>query len=862
MEQTNRNSTTSHHLKYRVNNHLSFFVSMVVFISLIPIQYGNCAENAGAVTVAETDIEYLDYLLDMKVTSGSFLDLNLENSPVSMTIITRENIELSGARHMSELLEIFVPGFQYMFNKWNGTQWGMRGVTNDRNTKTIYLVNGHKMNTQARDGFQGETVLGLLGDIERVEVLRGPAGLVYGSGAIAGVVNVITANDTSAGSTLHTSVGTYGAQEIEIDLHTSPAAHHTVSFSAGFRRADGLDAHQSRIYGFGAWPFPSLEKGDPQDQPIKNGVPSDGNFGSTDGNWRLAGEWAFKNLDCYFRLTRQSESAGGLFLLDPWPDITGPPDEDAQSRRVDGTLVTPEDPFWISTDSYGNGRKQYISDNLLVMSNLTVPLGMNELRLNAAFDGNTTRMVWEKREGYENDPAAANINNTDNTFGEKRVTASGIFHLISVPHLQLASGMEYRFDIIGKDLDGKNESMGNTRHLIVSNINYMTYSLFSEGLYEINNSVDLHFGGRLDFHTRAIMANPKAALIYHPREQHAFKLICQSSSNNGSADNYEYNRFHFDDDGNVGDKPMFVEAIRRSSQTDDILQPAPPISTLHDLKPEKVYSAELAYTGIYFGNMTLAPSASIGHVKDLFGWSQTLFRVINAGAYSYFNCDVDAKVDKKLFVAGVNHTFQRPIGTDVDKESRQYKVYTLKQDGAYYDSQIVDGVTRYHPIVADSMANFNVNLVKDGITGDGRNFLNLNTHITKFYCTFRPFDWMSLHTNVRLFWGLRGREALYAKDEGFDYLHIADGPGKLGLYNYLKQGVSKKVNAGVHFSLPNGFDVALFAYDILGVDRPNDPDAHSLAINTIRWQQMAETSLKELYSTDQRSFSIKISKQL
>ena len=54
--------------------------------------------------------------------------------------------------------------------------WGMRGVVNDRHTKLIYLVNGHKMNAQARDGFQGEVVLGLLNDIERVEVLRGPAG--------------------------------------------------------------------------------------------------------------------------------------------------------------------------------------------------------------------------------------------------------------------------------------------------------------------------------------------------------------------------------------------------------------------------------------------------------------------------------------------------------------------------------------------------------------------------------------------------------------------------------------------------------------------------------------------------------------
>lgn len=128
----------------------------------------------------------LEELLNMKVTSGSFLDLDLKNSALSLTVINQEQIHLSGARHLSELLEIYVPGFQYMYNKWNGVIWGMRGVAADRNTKFIFLVNGHKMNTEARDGANMELDLGMLGDIERVEIIRGPSGLIYGSGAIGG----------------------------------------------------------------------------------------------------------------------------------------------------------------------------------------------------------------------------------------------------------------------------------------------------------------------------------------------------------------------------------------------------------------------------------------------------------------------------------------------------------------------------------------------------------------------------------------------------------------------------------------------------------------------------------------------------
>ena len=69
------------------------------------------------------DIAYLDYLLELTISSGSFLELNLEKTPASITVISREMIKISGARNITELLEIYVPGFQYMFNKWNGTLW-------------------------------------------------------------------------------------------------------------------------------------------------------------------------------------------------------------------------------------------------------------------------------------------------------------------------------------------------------------------------------------------------------------------------------------------------------------------------------------------------------------------------------------------------------------------------------------------------------------------------------------------------------------------------------------------------------------------------------------------------------------------
>ncbi len=116
----------------------------------------------------------------------------LAEAPASITVITRKDIEASGARSLDELLDIFVPGFQYMF-KVEGYQAGLRGIISDRNNKLLITVNGRSMNLLASDGGAiTERPLSLLGDIERITVVSGPGSVVYGPGAIAGVIAIQT----------------------------------------------------------------------------------------------------------------------------------------------------------------------------------------------------------------------------------------------------------------------------------------------------------------------------------------------------------------------------------------------------------------------------------------------------------------------------------------------------------------------------------------------------------------------------------------------------------------------------------------------------------------------------------------------
>jgi hypothetical protein len=105
-----------------------------------------------------------------------------------------------------------------------------------------------------------------------------------------------------------------------------------------------------------------------------------------------------------------------------------------------------------------------------------------------------------------------------------------------------------------------------------------------------------------------------------------------------------------------------------------------------------------------------------------------------------------------------------------------------------------------------------------------------------------------LHTDARVFWGLPGRDSLYAADEKKDFNSLGIGSDAM-----------TKLNASLHFRLPGAVRVSLFAYDILGVDEGPDTD-NRLGIHTLRWHQMANADQRDLYSVDQRSYALRIEK--
>ena len=861
--------------------------------------------------------------------TGSFLDLNYLSSPMSFTTITQRDIHESGARNLTELLEIYVPGFQYMFNPYYGTLWGMRGISNDRNTKFIVLVNNHKLNMQSRDGFKSELVLGMLGDIERIEVLRGPASLVYGSGAIAGIVNIITRDDVKDTNVVSFSSGTVNGNTTDIFFTKKIADANVFRGSFGMRKSDGMDRFSTRLYGIPPWPFTSpFDKYDTMSHNFiiedweKNGVPTDGYHGLTPGNYKASADWDvaindLEHLKSYVRFTRQVESVGGLFIYDPWPGHVGEPDmpdtvETSDGSYiipgpgegvVDGKIISPDNEFWKLTESYGDNRRQYVNDNLATFINYKRELSpqkyrnMHEFNVNMGFDKVSNVTTLEERLGYGSLSRAPD--NVLETFGEWRLSP-GITYFAKqgipdkkYPEKQLALGIEYRLDGIGNDWSGKNEWSGRDKHKVVTDVIYHTFSCFGETFISRKSlrtdwTYNANIGGRLDLNrhsnckwntivssedsgTETVAKNPLTAMwnykvsfgaIAKPGNfEQAYKLILQTASNNGSADNYLPNRYHYNDDGNVNGFAVFEDTIKDPNPYQPIIQP------YHDenLKPERIWSVELLLAHALNNRLFLNNSYSYGYVDNLFAWSQSNFRVKNAGKYEYFNWDVDLQWKGRNANFGINNTWQRPI-----------QILSGNTSEVVYDSLYKDTVVNNVDIISKGYAICELDLRKNAITADSKNFLNLSTVVTKLYFSYKPVKWFAFHSDCRAFWGVNGRRY----DESRQVRIRIDSANAESIF-FAEKKVDEtistdfyscdianswppllKLNVSLHFYLTSKVTFSLFAYNLLGIDngRVNTDNLWDkfLQRNTIRPLYIADSKTSGLVSTDQQSFTAKM----
>jgi outer membrane cobalamin receptor len=211
---------------------------------------------------------------EAKVTTASKTSQSISDATSVMTVITADDLARWGTRTLYEALKR-VPGF-FPTSQATWPLVGSRGLVADGNDHLLLLIDGHAQNSIVGQGYQQQDLIPVLENVKRIEIIRGPGSVLWGSNAVFGVINVITKD---------------GSDEAENRVTTAYGNRDGMA-SANYLYSFTHDADVSGIMSFSTW------KSDGFNRPHRSG--SGSAFNQTDaanmhGNvefpWGVAGDW-------------------------------------------------------------------------------------------------------------------------------------------------------------------------------------------------------------------------------------------------------------------------------------------------------------------------------------------------------------------------------------------------------------------------------------------------------------------------------------------------------------------------------------------------------------------------------------------
>jgi iron complex outermembrane receptor protein len=172
------------------------------------------APDANAYTQNFADMS-IEELANVEITSVSKKRESLADAPASIYVITNDDIRRSGATSLPEALRL-APNLQVAqpnAGAYGITARGQSGNSNGAPNKLLVLIDGRSVYTPLYSGVFWDVQDVMLEDVERIEVISGPGGTLWGSNAVNGVINVITrsSHDTQ-GVLVAGSIGTRGSE--------------------------------------------------------------------------------------------------------------------------------------------------------------------------------------------------------------------------------------------------------------------------------------------------------------------------------------------------------------------------------------------------------------------------------------------------------------------------------------------------------------------------------------------------------------------------------------------------------------------------------------------------------------------------
>jgi iron complex outermembrane receptor protein len=187
----------------------------ILFVLCLFISTGSQAQNDTTKTIN----------LDEIIVTGTKTAVNRNNVPLTVSVVSKEKIENSSESALLPVLAEQVPGLfvtergltGFGVSTGSAGQISIRGIGGNPNTEVLILLNG---NPQFM-GIMGHPLPDayVASDVEKVEVIRGPASTLYGTNAMGGVINIITKQQNEDGfkANARVMVGSYNTQKYMVN---------------------------------------------------------------------------------------------------------------------------------------------------------------------------------------------------------------------------------------------------------------------------------------------------------------------------------------------------------------------------------------------------------------------------------------------------------------------------------------------------------------------------------------------------------------------------------------------------------------------------------------------------------------------
>ena len=179
------------------------------------------------------------------VVTATRVPTPLERIPAGVTVIDRSSIEAHGFATLSDAMQ-FIPGLHIVQSGGAGGNASVfvRGTNSNH---VLVLRDGLPINDPSDPGGQFNFGIDTLSDVERIEVVRGPMSSLYGSGAIGGVINLISRKgEGPASGTVELGYGIPRAQRANATLSGS-IGRFDYSLAAGYQADRGFDTTPQRM---------------------------------------------------------------------------------------------------------------------------------------------------------------------------------------------------------------------------------------------------------------------------------------------------------------------------------------------------------------------------------------------------------------------------------------------------------------------------------------------------------------------------------------------------------------------------------------------------------------------------------------